>query len=91
MPEAVIHAITGASYSNTMRLEGWVNGVSVVILVDSGSSHNFLDPSVAKRARLVVDDSAKLLVCVANGVLIQNSGCCTNFGLRIQGTKFPTS
>lgn len=42
-----LHAISGSSSPNTMRLMGMIGNQPVIILVDSGSTHNFLDPRVA--------------------------------------------
>lgn len=38
--------------SKTMRLKGRVGNCGVVILIDIGSTHNFVDPTFITRARL---------------------------------------
>ncbi|KAG7970785.1 hypothetical protein I3843_07G101600, partial [Carya illinoinensis] len=53
-PGISIHALSGSPNSRTMRLLGKVQGCVVVILIDTGSTHNFLDPSVAKKTQLLV-------------------------------------
>ena len=37
-----LHALLGTGDSQTMRLQGRVKNFFVVILVDSGSTHNFI-------------------------------------------------
>lgn len=32
--------------SKTMRLEGFLEGVPLTVLIDSGASHNFITPTV---------------------------------------------
>lgn len=43
-PEISLNAITGTPSSKTMRLIGWIGSTQVVLLMDSGSTHSFLDP-----------------------------------------------
>ncbi|KAH7560795.1 hypothetical protein JRO89_XS10G0104300 [Xanthoceras sorbifolium] len=47
--EISLKALTGLSPQNTMRLKGSIKKYSVTILVDSGSTHNFLNPTLAKQ------------------------------------------
>lgn len=41
-------ALTGTESSTSFRLRGWVQGLEVLMLVDSGSSHSFIDSTFAK-------------------------------------------
>lgn len=45
-----LHAITGFNSPKTMWLRGRVNNQECVALIDSGSTHNFLDPRIMRRA-----------------------------------------
>lgn len=42
-PKISLNAITGTPSPKTMKLVGVLNNQRVVILIDSGSMHNFLD------------------------------------------------
>ncbi|KAF8411843.1 hypothetical protein HHK36_004402 [Tetracentron sinense] len=75
-PEISLHAIAGAPTPQTMRLQGHVNNQIVVVLVDSGSTHNFLDPSIALKARLPVCSGGRLQVMVANCDSLASEGRC---------------
>ena len=44
-----VHAIAGATSHQTMRIRGNIKKKAIVILIDYGSTHNFLDVTVAKR------------------------------------------
>ena len=45
-----INALTGSVSYRTMRVQGFVKKKKVVILIDIGSTHNFLNQEVVKRA-----------------------------------------
>lgn len=56
-PEISLHAISSLPKLSTMRLMGKIGSSNVVILVDTGSTHNFLDPSLVKKKNLMVTNS----------------------------------
>ena len=45
-PELSLHAMEGEPTPRTIRLLGHVNKKSVSVLIDTGSTHNFMDPRV---------------------------------------------
>lgn len=44
-----LQALNGCAAYQTLVLQGYSNKVAINILVDSGSTHNFLDPKIAKQ------------------------------------------
>jgi hypothetical protein len=50
--EISIHALVGSPSPKTMCILGRVNGYVVVLLIDTGGIHNFMDPSIQQRAHL---------------------------------------
>ncbi|KAF5476973.1 hypothetical protein F2P56_003657 [Juglans regia] len=90
-PEISLNAITGTPSSKTMRLMGWIGSIQVVLLVDSGSTYSFMDPSIARAAKLSVDKSKKIAVKVANGQMVQGLGHCSKVKTKIQGIQFNPS
>lgn len=73
-PEISINAISGSSGSKSMRLVGVLHSQRVSILIDSGSTHNFLDPSLLSKVHLQVAAIPCLTVKIANGDSIQSFG-----------------
>ncbi|KAJ0082471.1 hypothetical protein Patl1_10882 [Pistacia atlantica] len=65
-PEISIHALAGSPSPKTMCILGHVNGCVIVILIDTGSTHNFMDPSIQLRVHLPSQSTSGLLVRVAN-------------------------
>jgi len=51
-PKISIHAISGSPSPNTMWIVGIIQQQMVVILVDSESTHYFLDPTIVSKACL---------------------------------------
>ena len=68
-----------------MRVKGRVNSVSLVILVDFGSTHNCIDAAVVSVLHVPVDESQILEVKVANGDIIQTQGLCKDVQVCVQG------
>ncbi|KAG2689172.1 hypothetical protein I3760_09G128300 [Carya illinoinensis] len=66
-PEISLHAILGSSNPKTMRIRGKIGNQSVTILIDSGSTHNFLDPAILNRVPLTIHEEERVNVKVANG------------------------
>ncbi|XP_041025452.1 uncharacterized protein LOC121265848 [Juglans microcarpa x Juglans regia] len=85
--EVSVNAISGCNNGNAMRLHGSIGPCSVEILIDSGSTHNFLDPLVVQEAKLSVRKDCSLQVRVANSDKILSQGRGEEV-IKIQGSKF---
>ncbi|KAL6315672.1 hypothetical protein AAG906_005760 [Vitis piasezkii] len=66
-PEITLHALTGWSAPKTMRVAARIGDHDVIILIDSGSTHNFLSERLANLLRLPVIPTETFPVRVANG------------------------
>lgn len=62
-----IQVIEGISAGNTLKLRGTLSGRDVLVLLDSGSSHSFLDEEVAKGIKIQVVSDKPLTLMVVNG------------------------
>ena len=82
-PAISFHAFAGHSVPSTLRLEGRVNGHPVLILVDSGSTHNFIQTRMAKFLGLVVQPTAHLKVTIGNGDSLGCAGLCKGVDLDL--------
>lgn len=83
-----LHAIPGSSTSRTMRIKARLNNQELVILIESGSTHNFVDPAVVRRAQIPIDPRHKLTVTIANGEKIRSEEGLCNVNVKLQGHKF---
>ena len=71
-----------------MRVRGRIKKQEVVSLIDSGSTHNFLDASMIPRLQLQLDTSRVLEVKVVDGTIIKTLGSCQGVSIIIQGYQF---
>ena len=66
-PLISVNALTGVAKFRTMRVTGQVRKKPLHILIDSGSTHNFLDVNVAKKLGCKIEDMDLVSVIVADG------------------------
>ncbi|KAF8413570.1 hypothetical protein HHK36_001561 [Tetracentron sinense] len=89
-PLISVHALAGSVSYQTMRVRGKIKQRVVTILIDSGSTHNFLDPSVAKQTGCSIQQTNPLWVTVANGSKISSTAMCQQLEWLMHGTPFQT-
>ncbi|KAA8550255.1 hypothetical protein F0562_001939 [Nyssa sinensis] len=85
-----VHALSGSLSYKTMRIKEKVKKNVVTILIDLGSTHNFLDPVMAKRTGASIQFTNPLAVVVADGTKLQSKAVVKDFQWVIQGTTFTT-
>jgi hypothetical protein len=47
-PTISCHALAGISTPQTLKIEGYIKNKKVIVLIDSGSTHNFIHCKLAK-------------------------------------------
>ena len=65
-------AFEGVWRARTIRFAVDLNDTVIQVMIDGGSSDNFLQPRLAKFLQLEVEQSPKLRVMVGNGEQIGN-------------------
>jgi len=80
--------VAGVRLSDTLRVRVVVGSVSLVALLDSGSSHNFISERAAQRMGLLVVSRTRLSAVVANGKRIACPGVLPQAPFVIQGSSF---
>ncbi|XP_074293193.1 uncharacterized protein LOC141620149 [Silene latifolia] len=83
-----IQALTGKSNCQTMRIHGHIGRITSSILVDTGSSHNFLDLGVVRKLGLRMEPIPSFNISVANGGKLMCSHVINNLKWRIKNTDF---
>lgn len=71
-----MHAMSSSQVGNTIKLRAEFERRPIFILVDSGTTHSFLDSEVANELKVIMIITTPLTVIVANGhKSISNSLC----------------
>lgn len=86
-----LNSIHGVNSYHTMRVIGQVRKLPLHILIDSGSTHNFLDiATLSKKLGCYIQQTLPLEVTVANGENLACSSMFKGFSWLLQGHEFHT-
>ena len=89
-PQISVNALTGNHGFHTMRVRGMCNGVVLQILIDSGSTHNFLDINIAKQLGCKIQGIPPQAVSVADGNHLACQSMSKDFQWLFQKECFTT-
>ncbi|KAK8314780.1 hypothetical protein V6Z12_D01G194500 [Gossypium hirsutum] len=89
-PTVSLNALTGMQGHSTMRMAAKVGSQWAIILVDSGSTHNFIGTKLVQRLSLPVVCQEQLRVSVANGSCLFTKGLCREVKWKVQSHIFTT-
>jgi len=67
----------------TIKIEGPIKNKKVIVLIDSGSTHNFIHCKIAKELNCFLYLAPKCQVMVTNGGMIICFGKCDNIKLSM--------
>lgn len=83
-PLISLHAMTGSLRGSTIRVEGQTGNRRLHILIDSGSTHSFLDLETARKLGCHCEPLHQLQVTVANGHNMPCKYMCKDFNWMLQ-------
>lgn len=78
-PQLSIHAITGVYNYKTMRIISSKGTKPLFLLIDLGSTHNFLDNKLAKKLGCLLEPITALKGTTTNGNELLCNEVCKNF------------
>jgi hypothetical protein len=82
-PVISLNALTGFSAPQTLKLIGYIKHRKVIILVDSGSTHNFIHRRIAQETHCYIHAINNFQIMIANGGSMKCGGRCENVHLQI--------
>ncbi|KAL2497856.1 Uncharacterized protein Adt_23406 [Abeliophyllum distichum] len=83
-----LDALMGSMNHKTIRILGRIKGNPISILIDSWSTHSFIDERLVKSLGYTYDHSKPLAVTVANGQKLESGSFCPPLIWQIQGMEF---
>ncbi|GAB2240074.1 hypothetical protein Droror1_Dr00020592, partial [Drosera rotundifolia] len=86
--EHSVHALSSLSPLNTIRIQGQAGKIALKILIDSGSTHCFVDAMVAERCDFVIKQTLPLLVSVGDGAKVKSMAIFPSFRWNTHGFTF---
>lgn len=83
-----LHTLVGQNSLRSLRIMGMVGNKEVYVLIDSGSTHNFIQPSLAEKLKLGVKPIKTFRVFIGNSDSLNCSLICPNVQVELQGKVF---
>lgn len=87
-PHINLHMLVGNAATETLRIHGKIKNKELTILIDGGSTHNFIQDRVVKYLGLHTSKSSKFNVMVGNGDKLQCTSSCTNVSVQLGNNQF---
>lgn len=82
--ELSLYSFFGRSAPKTTKLWGSIGKTKVLVMIDSGATHNFISPTVVMQTRLSQENNSPMKIKVGTGIVVTGSGVCKQVPLRVQ-------
>lgn len=85
--EISLNSVMGISSPKTLKMEGSINGESVIVMVDPGATHNFISLDTVARLQIPITPSKTFEVSLGTGAEVQGRGECKSVMMLLQGEE----
>jgi carbamoylphosphate synthase small subunit len=82
-PTITCNALARINTPQTLKIEGYIKNKKVIVLIDSGNTHNFIHYKLAKALNCFVYPAPEFQVMIADGGTINCSGKCNKINLTM--------
>jgi hypothetical protein len=82
-PLISLYALTGFSAPQTVKLIGYIKKKKVIILIDSGNTHNFIHHYISHEINCYICVVNNFQIMISNGGSMKCGGRCENVFLHI--------
>jgi hypothetical protein len=82
-PTISCNALAGINTPQTLNIKGYIRKKKVIVLIDSGSTHNFIHYKLAKDLNCFVYPTPYFQVMIADGGTINCLGKCNKIKLTM--------
>ena len=83
--ELSLNSVVGLTTSGTMNIKGTIRSKEVIILVDSGATHNLLSLELVQQLALPLTTTTNYGVMMGTGISVKGKGICRGVCISIQG------
>ncbi|KZV57116.1 peroxidase 64 [Dorcoceras hygrometricum] len=81
--ELPLFSISGMTQPQTMKLRGRIKDEEVIVMVDSGASHNFVSRKLVEKLGLEIDEAVRFGVCLGDGTKVRCQGLCLELVVQL--------
>ncbi|KAJ4817704.1 polyprotein [Rhynchospora pubera] len=72
----------------TLKYKGLIGPIPICALVDSGSTHSFINPSIVQQLALPTSVTIPLSIKIADGSKLNTDTVCEDLAFQLQGIEF---
>lgn len=83
MAEVSLNSVSGLTPPYTMKVKGEMGGMEVVVLIDSGATHNFVSTKLIKKLGVEASVTNAVKVKLGNGMMVTSWGTCKGIMLNL--------
>ena len=77
-PTIYCNQLVGITTPQTLKIKGHIKKIRVIVLIDSGSTHNFIHCKISKELNCLLYPTSECQVIIENGGTINFSRKCQN-------------
>lgn len=89
-PMISLHALAGISSPQTLKIRGFLKHRPVIVLIDSGSTHNFIHQKIVEAAHCYVHAVSNFQVQIIDGGTMKCEGRCENVKIQMGDYQLKT-
>ncbi|TYK14439.1 uncharacterized protein E5676_scaffold186G00980 [Cucumis melo var. makuwa] len=82
--EIELTTMTSLTSKGTMKLKGWVRHKEIVVLIDSGATHNFIHQALAEELQMRLEQNTQFGYTIGNGTRCKGKGVCRRVELKLK-------
>lgn len=71
-----------------MKLQGKISGISILLLVDSGATHNFISRKLVEALGWTWEETKSMNILMGDGHTTETSGMCKEIKIKTKSGKF---
>ncbi|TYK02434.1 retrotransposon protein [Cucumis melo var. makuwa] len=79
-----LKAMTRLSSKGTMKLKRWIRQKEIVVLIDSGATHNFIHQTLAVDLQLGLEQQTQFGYTIGNGTRCKGKGICRRVEIKLE-------